>query len=93
MYMYVSRAAACLTCPIQTRRISFPVSVPGMEEAMFTAYNDHTDIQMYRSLETPVAVNVNWSSPDRDVWTYDRLSFDFTNVSLEEVVRYFSGTP
>lgn len=69
------------------------VSVPGMEEAMFTAYNDHTDIQMYRSLETPVAVNVNWSSPDRDVWTYDRLSFDFTNVSLEEVVRYFSGTP
>ena len=69
------------------------VSVPGMEEAMFTAYDDHTDIQMYRSLETPVAVNVNWSSPDRDVWTYDRLSFDFTNVSLEEVVRYFSGTP
>ena len=69
------------------------VSVPGMEEAMFTAYNDHTDIQMYRSLETPVAVNANWSSPDRDVWTYDRLSFDFTNVSLEEVVRYFSGTP
>ena len=67
------------------------VSVPGMEEAMFTAYDDHTDIQMYRPLETPVAVNANWSSPDRDVWTYDRLAFDFTNVSLEEVVRYFSA--
>ena len=69
------------------------VSVPGMEEAMLTAYNDLTDIQMYRPLETPVAVNANWSSPDTDVWTYDCLSFDFTNVSLEEVVRYFSVTP
>ena len=69
------------------------VSVPGMEEAMLSAYDGFTDIQMYRPLEKPVSVNVNWSSPDTDVWTYDYQSFDYTNVSLEEVVRCFSEAP
>ncbi len=69
------------------------VSVPGMEEAMVSAYDGHTFVSMYRPLEAPVAVNADGISPDKDIWTLDYQSISFSNVRLEEVIRLFSGTP
>ena len=69
------------------------VSVPGMEDALFTEYDGSTELMMYRPLETPVSVNRDWSgtvTDDSYTETFDYEMIHCSNLEPEEVIPLFT---
>ena len=69
------------------------VSVPGMEDALFTEYEGSTELLMYRPLETPVFVNQDWSdtvTDDSYIEKADYEMFHCSNLEPEEVIPLFT---
>lgn len=69
------------------------ISVPGMEDALFTEYDGSTELMMYRPLETPVYVNQDWSGTVTDGSDIEKADYEMihcSNLEPEEVIPIFT---
>lgn len=69
------------------------VSVPGMEDALYTDYEGNTELLMYRPLDTPVFVNQDWSGTVTDDSYIEKSDYEIihcSNLEPEEVIPLFT---